>query len=627
MVLYGVVSLLVVSVIRQVVFGYPDPFRTPTVVFVGVPVIAGLLQWPSRIVPDSVFGGDDEDAEEEEVEPEGVEHGAVEQQDSADDEGGEFTRGGDDERDEFAGDPARQRDEPIGDAAHGEYGVTGTVTHGDRSLQGVRVRALDKDLTTEERLGEATTTEGGQYRITYTDDDFARGERESVDLVVRVDNEVGTQIAESDVQFNIGQQTTVDIRIPGDETVTPSEYERLRSELEPLLEGRRLVTLDESERTFLVKELELADRAAYPAGEASLHLLVNAARLANQTPLREPVAYAIARQTERPWDSVAIAEANPEQLAGHVRAAVSAGVLASEPADLERRLGRAGEAISSSSRLPTADDRVPQIAIPRVVDATTGAPLSGYTVEVTGARDTDVQLQTASSVTDSAGGFGFSYFVPRETTDDGTDSEGAGDIARTFDVRVSKHGREVGTPELTLEDGTTGTIEIDAATPGSGSATTIGSLAETTNLELSDSTVASVRDLTLDDIRAAGGVEDTDLQVADADAARLESLAELTMVAPPQTATELYETGYDSHLAIARTPLETFRRDLSDALSPAEIERLRARAVAGADLLDELLLERRIALADERENGGGANTDRGDWQVADDGTSSPEEGS
>jgi hypothetical protein len=127
-------------------------------VFVGVTVIAGLLRWPSRILPAGVFGGANEDAEEG-VEPENVEYGSIEQQHDADIEGDEFNGGGNDERDELTGDPDYELDAPVGDAEHGEYVITERVTDGESSLQGVGVRALDKDLTTEGLLTESTTTE------------------------------------------------------------------------------------------------------------------------------------------------------------------------------------------------------------------------------------------------------------------------------------------------------------------------------------------------------------------------------------------------------------------------------------------------------------------------------------
>lgn len=499
------------------------------------------------------------------------------------------------------------------ESADPEFVVTGTVTQDGEALAGVTVRAFDRDLGGREPLGEATTGTNGDYRIPYRQTDFQRAERGTADVYVRVLNAAGGRLAESDVVFNVGQEATIDVTVdPGVET-TPSEYALLRSELEPLLDGRAVATLDDDELSFLAAEIEVSDRAAYPADGASLQYLANAARVANQTPVSEPVAYAIARQTGRTWGSDELAGADPETLVDHVRTAVDAGVLAAEPEGLERRLRRAVEAISTTSR-PKVEGRARQVAIPSVVDAETGRPLSGYTVEVIDAHDADVAIEHGRSVTDQNGGFGFSYLVPPATdadeTDDGTsddDSTGDGQVAgaqeRTFDVRVSKDGRTVGTDELTLDDGTTGTTEVRSATPGKGSATPIGTLSETTDLGLSDTGVSRAGELTFDDIRAAGGIDGTGVQVPEEDAARLDSLTELTMVAPPDTAARLYEAGYDSHLAIARTPPGKFRQDLSGDLSPTELERVRARAVAGADLLDELLLEHRIALASEGDNG------------------------
>jgi hypothetical protein len=66
------------------------------------------------------------------------------------------------------------------------------------------VRAFDRDLRREEPLGEglATTDESGYYQITYTADQFARAEKRSADLVVRVYSLEDVLLAASELIFD-----------------------------------------------------------------------------------------------------------------------------------------------------------------------------------------------------------------------------------------------------------------------------------------------------------------------------------------------------------------------------------------------------------------------------------------
>src|SRR3954468_16951282 len=65
------------------------------------------------------------------------------------------------------------------------------------------VRAVDKDLRSEELLGETATDDKGHYRIEYRRSQFKRVEKASADLIVRVlSADKKTVRAESDVLFN-----------------------------------------------------------------------------------------------------------------------------------------------------------------------------------------------------------------------------------------------------------------------------------------------------------------------------------------------------------------------------------------------------------------------------------------
>ncbi len=133
--------------------------------------------------------------------------------------------------------------------------VRGQVRLADGSpLAGVLVRAYDKDLRSEQRLGEpATTDKDGRYEIGYTAAQFARAEKQSADLVVRVDNLGGGEPTASRIIFNARPEEIVPLVVSGQST-RPSEYERLARELEPLLDGTSVTKLEDRDAEFLAGE-------------------------------------------------------------------------------------------------------------------------------------------------------------------------------------------------------------------------------------------------------------------------------------------------------------------------------------------------------------------------------------
>lgn len=54
-----------------------------------------------------------------------------------------------------------------------------------RPVRATSVRAVDRDLRSEQMLGQARTDAAGAYRIAYLDEQFRKRERGSADLVVK----------------------------------------------------------------------------------------------------------------------------------------------------------------------------------------------------------------------------------------------------------------------------------------------------------------------------------------------------------------------------------------------------------------------------------------------------------
>lgn len=187
-----------------------------------------------------------------------------------------------------------------GDPGHpGEHPlrVYGTVRDKVGELMdGVTVEAYDRDMRSEELLGSCVAKQG-RYEIRYTADQFARSEKASADLVMRVLGANREALLKTPVRFNVPDElewnlTLADIAYQG-----PSEWDVLSAELTPLLDGVSPLDLREDDRfqdiTFLSGETGRTQLA--------IGIWIGAQRLAEKTrreevPLAAEALYAFLRQ-------------------------------------------------------------------------------------------------------------------------------------------------------------------------------------------------------------------------------------------------------------------------------------------------------------------------------------------
>ncbi len=147
------------------------------------------------------------------------------------------------------------------------FTVRGQVRWADgRPLVGAEVQAVDRDVRGEEQLGKTRTGSDGRYEIRYASNRFSRAEKNSADLVVRVTNTAGTVVANSPVLFNAPAEAIVDHVVSQTAAGMVSEYDRLTTELQPLLVNvsptgsreptliDRLANLKDDEIDFLTNE-------------------------------------------------------------------------------------------------------------------------------------------------------------------------------------------------------------------------------------------------------------------------------------------------------------------------------------------------------------------------------------
>src|SRR5262245_37161814 len=125
-----------------------------------------------------------------------------------------------------------------------QFIVIGRITEtGGRSIVGATVKVLDRDLRSEQLLGETVTNAEGIYEIKYADDMFRRAEKRVADLVIRVSSQEGIPLTLKEIQsngatlpapaiiFNAPAEAHIDLVV---EPAPPlSEYERLILTLTP----------------------------------------------------------------------------------------------------------------------------------------------------------------------------------------------------------------------------------------------------------------------------------------------------------------------------------------------------------------------------------------------------------
>jgi hypothetical protein len=123
------------------------------------------------------------------------------------------------------------------------------------------VCAVDVDIRSEQRLGHPSkTSSDGSYSITYTQQEFKRGERFTADLKVYVydNDDCHDAIATSPVTWNAPKVATIDVVVGGSAVLGPPEFDKLRDKILPLLHGLAAKDLVEDDKhqdiTFLLNE-------------------------------------------------------------------------------------------------------------------------------------------------------------------------------------------------------------------------------------------------------------------------------------------------------------------------------------------------------------------------------------
>lgn len=114
-------------------------------------------------------------------------------------------------------------------------------------LSDMTVQVFDRDLRSEQLLGNVTTKEG-KYDIRYLKAQFRNAEKENADIIVKIFDVSGGELYKSTIFYNAPAELEVNINLNDKEYKGPSEWEILNDLFSPLLEGLSPIELREDEQ-------------------------------------------------------------------------------------------------------------------------------------------------------------------------------------------------------------------------------------------------------------------------------------------------------------------------------------------------------------------------------------------
>ncbi|MFC6939742.1 neuraminidase-like domain-containing protein [Salinirubellus sp. GCM10025818] len=376
------------------------------------------------------------------------------------------------------------------------FTVSGTVRQQDgEPLPRTTIRVTDQDLRQQQQLGEVHSDERGAYEITYTAEQFARGEKERADLVVRAFDKEGEKLAVSETFFNAPPVAVVDLVVdPSDEPKLP-EYERLLAELEPVLEGLQPAELTDKDVDFLAQETG-ADRQ-------HITVLAAASRHAQDTNLPTESFYGWGR-LDFSLELETLLEKGSEALRSALVNAIEENIVPTRLRESLDSIMDGVEQLRIEEGLLVAHE-----VIGRLLTEDTSKTLEGVTIHGFDLDASPEPRDLGREITDSNGLFTLLYFAPRQES--AVDhEEGTEDVRRLRVHIIAKDGTELANAEISAPREQKEVVEIHApAEEGK----TVTEVAETTNVERPADLLLTLSEHnveTLADIRREGGITHLD---------------------------------------------------------------------------------------------------------------------
>ncbi len=328
----------------------------------------------------------------------------------------------------------KSKDPKSADPEDDSYLVKGQVRLANgEPASGVLVRAYDKDLRSEQYLGEAFTLANGDYEIPYTQERFSRSEKNNADLFLSVFNEVGVELALKtktkdgpDIFFNSPKKMEINLQLEESAAVKASEYERLEVLLNPALDGATLAELSLQDINFLISETEINEfLAEFPAGANSIHFIAQSAKLSRETNIPAEAFYGWARigfglvrdeSTEQPTLNLdTLLEQSEKYLKDALEQAIAKIIIPAWLAEQIDSILSQLQGLRDEKTQQEKDHWIQHQAKGVLIDAVSAELLVGYFVRAETINQDSV-IDIEGSTTNVRGEFILTYALPPEST-------------------------------------------------------------------------------------------------------------------------------------------------------------------------------------------------------------------
>ena len=519
--------------------------------------------------------------------------------------------------------------EPIGESDDpkpaGAFTVIGIVklANGERA-GGLLVRAYDRDLRSRELLGEVTTKTDGSYHIQYSPDDFKKAEKNRADLELSVYNEVGiplqAEFSREGTIFNAKQKEEVNLTILETEPAYPSEYERLVTMLNPLLDGATLASLSDEEINFLIHESEIEEfEEEFPAGPDSILFLVQSLALSGDTNIPAQAFYGWARlktglisddgQNIVFPDLNKLLENSNKKLIKILQSSITDSII---PKRLEDQLERIADFLNRLRNEEAINEHEAWKTFKisgHLLNAADEKPLSRYSITANDLKAAVAFQNLGTRVTDPEGNFSFELQVPDNESEVPREIE----WIVTSPSNEETHRETVAVIPLADESLTLTVTVPEPRLPGEDIAVTdlplqisneLKSVLESNGITdmshlLKNGGVAQLSDM-------PDGLRDSE------EVKQLQGFAHLALLSPDlepevkiRQSQTLMTNGYFSPHDIADVPLADFQNNLSGEIAADHIVQLYNIGKAQSYLLDNYAVERLVNFHSYGETGGG----------------------
>lgn len=296
--------------------------------------------------------------------------------------------------------PAEQEPEPE------QFAVRGQVTwENGEAAPTLIVRAVDKDLRNEEPLGHSVTDQAGRYEIAYTRQQFSRAEKDGADLIVRAFNRAGSELGRSEITFNAPAEAIVNFKARREADRQLSEFEKLLTELSPLLENVALADLTDEDVTFLTREAGGEQRER-------IEFIRQGARLEQATYIEAAAFYGFFSK-RLPLALAELLKLEEAALRQAIEAAIADNIVPSRLRDSLDSILRRLANLRMEYEHREEQKRISHTFTGQLLKGETAEALARYTIRgIDLEADAERRRDLGSDVTDGAGLFSLTYTTP-----------------------------------------------------------------------------------------------------------------------------------------------------------------------------------------------------------------------